>query len=118
MSAETEKALETVREALTFDFHATQHIVGLQHDGHDLRAIHREDVDTIIEAFNAARPALSHLRSEINRLERSNLLGEALITKHIEQRDSAWAEIALLKRERNAYSIRVAELERELDRKS
>lgn len=42
---------EAVRECLTefcaFDWHATQHIAGLQHDGHDLRAIHAEDIEKL-----------------------------------------------------------------------
>lgn len=54
--AELEAAL---RPLLAFDFHATQHIAGLEHDGHALRALHVEDVEAIIAAQDDARSALS-----------------------------------------------------------
>ncbi len=50
--AEFFKRLDEWREVLglnaAFDFHATQHIDGLEHDGHALRVIHIEDVDAIL----------------------------------------------------------------------
>ncbi len=54
--------LDAITEALLpftrYDLHALQHIAGLTHDGHDLRAIHAEDVDALIGHIATARRVL------------------------------------------------------------
>lgn len=53
------EALEAVLTPLTkWDFHALQFIAGLQHDGHDLRAIHVEDAAAINEQMQRAKTVL------------------------------------------------------------
>jgi hypothetical protein len=95
VTTDTDALLATVREGLRFDFHATQHIAGLQHDGHDLRAIHTEDVDAIIAAFNAARPALDSLAAELEVLSRK-------LTREIVEHADTDAELERVKAERDA----------------
>jgi len=97
---------EAIWEALSFDFHATQHIDGLTHDGHALRAIHVEDVDSIIVAFNAARPALDSLLAYIKQLEEA--LQDELDNWNPEARPTISAEL-------RASEARIKQLEGERD---
>jgi hypothetical protein len=99
---------EAIWEALSFDFHATQHIDGLTHDGHALRAIHVEDVDSIIVAFNAARPALDSLLAYIKQLEEA--LQDELDNWNPEARPTISAELRA-----SEARIKQLELEQRLD---
>lgn len=51
--------IRCARGIAQFDLHATQHIDGLQHDGHDLRAIHVEDCAEMIAAIDLLAASLA-----------------------------------------------------------